>query len=45
MPWYKSTQEIIALLVIRNARAAAAGRPCPIAAKVLERLEAANGNH
>jgi hypothetical protein len=38
MPWHKSKQEIVAMLAFKNARAAQAGRPCPIAERALDRL-------
>ena len=40
--WRRSQHEVIAMLAIRNARAGMAGRACPIAARVLERLRATN---
>jgi hypothetical protein len=39
--WMKSNEEIAMLLTLKNARSAAQGRPCPVAAKVVARLEAA----
>jgi hypothetical protein len=39
--WMKSNEEIAMLLTLKNARCAAQGRPCPVAAKVVARLEAA----
>lgn len=40
MPFHKSTAEIIMMLTLLNARSAARGKPCPISARVVERLEA-----
>lgn len=40
MPFHKTSNEIIALLTVLNARSAARGKPCPVAASVVERLEA-----
>ncbi len=38
MPWHRTRDEIVAMLALKNARAAQAGRPCPIAARALDRL-------
>jgi hypothetical protein len=40
MAWFKPTSEIVMMLTLLNARSAARGKPCPIAARVVERLEA-----
>jgi hypothetical protein len=40
MAWFKSESEIIMMLTLLNARSAARGKPCPVAARVVERLEA-----
>ena len=37
--WRLSREALIAMLCIRNAEAALGGRPCPVAARVLARLE------
>ena len=37
--WHKSREELIAFLTLKNAQAAMAGRPCPVAARVQWRLE------
>ena len=39
--WRKSNEEIAMLLTLKNARSAAQGKPCPVAVKVVERIEAA----
>jgi hypothetical protein len=40
--WRWSKQALIEYLATRNAMAAMAGRPCPVAARVLARLEGGN---
>ena len=36
-----SLEEMATMIAIKNARAAAGGRPCPVAARVLARIETA----
>lgn len=38
--WMKSWEEVATMLMIRNMQAGNAGRPCPVAGKVLARVEA-----
>jgi hypothetical protein len=38
--WHRSESEIKQMLALLVARAAMGGRPCPVAAKVLARMEA-----
>lgn len=37
--WHITHEEIVQFLTLKNAKCAAAGRPCPIAARVLASLE------
>jgi hypothetical protein len=36
--YFKPASEILMMLTLLNARSAAAGRPCPVAARVVARL-------
>ena len=38
-PYHKSREEIVMMLTLLNARSASRGRPCPVAARVVARLE------
>ncbi len=40
--WRWTTAEVIALLALRNTQSAMAGYPCPVAARVLMRMELAS---
>jgi hypothetical protein len=42
-PWHWDASRVLATLMLRNARAAQNGRACPIAARVLARLESQIG--
>jgi hypothetical protein len=37
--WHWDTQRVVEVLATRNAMSAMRGKACPVAAKVLERLE------
>lgn len=37
--WHLDTERLVMFLTLKNARCAALGRPCPIAASVVARIE------
>ncbi len=42
-PWHWNAEKVLTTIMLRNARAAQNGRACPVAARVLARLESQIG--
>ena len=41
--FHKTHEEILQMLTLLNARSAMKGKPCPLAARIVEQLEQASG--